>query len=113
MFEYVDGGIIKASILIVVMAIVLGGLLERYRVYLGSAIVVAIGLLSFASYQSLSLVDENMKFFKQGRELLCRDDRFTTMVSKEEKWTLRDDYFMRDSRMIRAHQCELYKKSGS
>ena len=53
--------------------------------------------------------DENMAYFKRGGVLKCEIGEYNYLVSKEEQWSLKDNFFTKESLLIRADYCQEFE----
>lgn len=112
-FEYMEIEVVKVSIMLVIVGLLLIGSLSKRRNTNKSSIklllVFAFVLPFAASLYSIAISDKNVEYFKSTKELECTNDTSKFLVSKSKEWILKDDNFVKDSLMIRADKCELYK----
>jgi hypothetical protein len=112
-FEYMEAQVITASIMLVIVGLLLNysGSSKTYKLTtsIKLLLILAFILPFIASLYSISISNENIEYFKSGKELECTNDKSKFLVSESSNWILKDDNFIKDSLMIRADNCELYK----
>jgi len=53
--------------------------------------------------------DENMAHFKRGGVLKCKTGENYYLISKDEQWNLKDNFFTKESLLIRADMCDEFE----
>ena len=72
-------------------------------------ILISIIMPTSQAYYTQQTAQENMQHFKQDKVLQCTS-LSSYKVSKEDGWELDKNYFIKDSLMIRADHCKIFKK---
>ena len=106
--EYIDGGVLGLSILIISVAVV-----TKKNSNIG--IILAITLSIFTNILVVYNFDKNaktnIKLFKQGKTLVQYAQirgQANYIISKEKGWRIKNDiYFTNDNFIIKASQCDL------
>ncbi|MDF1879048.1 hypothetical protein JHD46_05265 [Sulfurimonas sp. SAG-AH-194-C20] len=114
MFEFMDQKLIIAT----VMFLFVYGLLDlanqggkkdsskNKKHSLGLMYLVIIAMPFISASCSMQDAKESISKFKHDVTLKCFIDEFDYVVSKEEGWSLRANYFTKDSLLIRCDKCE-------
>ena len=119
MFEYANVGALVVLVAMGVLALVINKSKKNKRSsgvgFIGYVLIMAFILLVWDSYSKYTGGKENIQSFKNGTyPLKCNSGGGVYSsptyyrVSKNEGWSLRKNYFYKDSLMIRVDNCEEY-----
>jgi len=109
MFEYFNYG----AFLVLVFLMLISFRIREEIAPLYGLFLLALVLILYGAYASYSDAKSNIKAFQYGNALTCKSggnahggaQRYS--VSKAEDWRVHKSYFIHDSLMIRADECEL------
>lgn len=113
MFEYIDYGNLVAFIVLFIMIYALRQKAKRYNnntkldTIIISAIAMMIVYVFFEGYEIKNLNTKNIKYFKSEEILHCIEKGSKYRVSIKNGWHIDENYFYKDSLMIRADRCKI------
>jgi len=109
MLEFIDLEMIKMNVFAIFASLVIVGIFKNIRkaltIYFSILLLFSMGSL----YYMKSVAQENIQSFKKANELKCTQADSEYRVSIDEKWIIDKNYFIKDSLMIRADKCEIFK----
>ena len=108
MFEYVDSGMIFAYALLGLILLFIVIYEKASNVGSIFMFILCIVFMFYFIYDTNKTVNNNITQFKAGDNLICHSGfNITYSVSLKENWKLKDDYFIKNSLMIKINKCEV------
>ena len=117
MHEYMNPGfILLGGILIfaavILMALILGKAYSKGKntpkaiIFPILIILFAVGSALHDGYSAKEEILNNIKTYKEGKELKCYTLGETYLISNQSGWSIRKDSFLKDTLLIRADRCD-------
>jgi len=109
MFEFIDLEMIKMDVFAIFAAFIIVGMFKDVRralaIYFSILVLFNIGSL----YYMNKVAEENIQSFKTKKALQCTHSDSEYKVSVNERWIIDGNHFIKDSLMIRADKCNVFK----
>ena len=114
MFDYLNMGLVVIeSILLFLALLVLPGISvdmdKKVYTNIKFLIFVTLSIPTLDAYSAYLTANENITHFNKNKELRCTNAS-SYLVSKKDGWKFDKTYFIKDSLMIRADHCKIFKK---
>ena len=107
MFEYIDVELVKAITLLMFSFLLYYASDDKKNRSLSIPLFFAVMVFFIATYFTKETAQTNKRLFLDEKALICKDRLSDYLVSKENGYRLDDNFFIKDTLMIRADRCEI------